>query len=390
MAKKSILTGATPKIVIEANADLVVRGEDIQEVRVVSEKEPALSQNDEAVVIICDADCTVLVPKQAKITLNASGDVNVRDVEGTLEIDKVGGDVNLRNVKSASAHSVGGDLNFEESSGELLCEAVGGDLHAEEVRLLPTAHPLIVGGDAVVNIIPHEGDTYNITAGGDINCYLAPKSNATVNIVDSEGIRTLRVGNGGVSISLTAGGDTNIESEGDIATQSNLSSDIGKIIDNSFKSIGDRFRVFEKMFDNSERWREPFENKIQQRMEERIKRKMDRVQERIRRAQEHARRAEEHAIRKAERIRLKAEARERRAQGQSPISTNFNITMSASPTNSMLPTPPFPPRAANETQAGATKISDAERLTILQMVAEKKISLEQAEKLLAALEGESK
>ena len=42
---------------------------------------------------------------------------------------------------------------------------------------------------------------------------------------------------------------------------------------------------------------------------------------------------------------------------------------------------PFPPDAMNE------PVSDEERMTILKMLQEKKITSEQADKLLAALEG---
>ena len=45
------------------------------------------------------------------------------------------------------------------------------------------------------------------------------------------------------------------------------------------------------------------------------------------------------------------------------------------------PVPPFPPRPVSD------PVSDEERLTILKMLQEKKISLQEAEKLLAALEG---
>ena len=48
---------------------------------------------------------------------------------------------------------------------------------------------------------------------------------------------------------------------------------------------------------------------------------------------------------------------------------------------SMPPVPPAPPRPQAE------PVTDEERLTILKMLQEKKISIQDAEKLLAALEG---
>jgi hypothetical protein len=51
------------------------------------------------------------------------------------------------------------------------------------------------------------------------------------------------------------------------------------------------------------------------------------------------------------------------------------------PTPPVPPVPPVPPRPQSE------PVTDEERLTILKMLQDKKISLQDAEKLLAALEG---
>ena len=50
-----------------------------------------------------------------------------------------------------------------------------------------------------------------------------------------------------------------------------------------------------------------------------------------------------------------------------------------------VPTPPVPPNAAQRPEA--EPVTDAERLAILKMLQDKKITLQDAEKLLAALDG---
>ncbi len=87
------------------------------------------------------------------------------------------------------------------------------------------------------------------------------------------------------------------------------------------------------------------------------------------RAEQRARQAEERA-RQAEQ---RGQRRERRTW-----SFGFSVPETPRP-----PVPPRPPVAPTMDD----KVSDDERLTVLRMLQEKKISLEQAEKLLAALEG---
>jgi hypothetical protein len=105
--------------------------------------------------------------------------------------------------------------------------------------------------------------------------------------------------------------------------------------------------------------------RIIQRARESSERATARAQERMRRAQEKLERKLEAARRRTE---LKAQAAARRSQSRSKRSWNFE-----------WPSPP--PAPAKE------PISDEERLMILRMLEQKKITLEEAEQLLAALEG---
>jgi hypothetical protein len=91
------------------------------------------------------------------------------------------------------------------------------------------------------------------------------------------------------------------------------------------------------------------------------------AQERMRRTQEKLERKLEAARRRSE---MKAQAAERRAQFHGRRSWNVEW-----PT-----TPPAPPKEP---------VSDEERLMILRMLEQKKITLEEAEELLSALEGKN-
>ena len=106
--------------------------------------------------------------------------------------------------------------------------------------------------------------------------------------------------------------------------------------------------------------------RIEDRAREASERASTRAQERMRHAQERMERKLAAAQRKVE---IKAEARER-ASRHGPHGWNFNI-----------PTPPTPPVPLGE------PVSEDERLMILRMLEQKKITMEEAEELLSALEG---
>jgi hypothetical protein len=127
-------------------------------------------------------------------------------------------------------------------------------------------------------------------------------------------------------------------------------------------------------------WAQQFEVQMQRKMAELEKRLANLPfvdsEQLTRRAQEAAERARRQAERAAERARARAE-RASRKHGH----RGAGIHMSwASP---QPPQPPQPPKPAGE------PISDAERMAILKMVADKKITADEASRLLAALEGEA-
>jgi hypothetical protein len=92
-------------------------------------------------------------------------------------------------------------------------------------------------------------------------------------------------------------------------------------------------------------------------------RETERAQEKISKARQKLERKLEAARRKQE---IKAQAAQRRARVHSKRSWGYDT-----------PTPPTPP----------DPVSEEERLMILNMLEQKKISLEEAEQLLAALDG---
>ena len=201
-----------------------------------------------------------------------------------------------------------------------------------------------VSEDVVLYLNPQAGNAYSISAGDDILLVMPPKANATLTLsgdeidiewkgVESDEDATSRViilGDGSAAITLSAGGDIRVTNQSNAGESAE---DFG-----NFAGIGFDWSGFG----------------------ERISRQVEQVTRRT------TKQAEE-AARKAERAGHRAEAKVNMRVGR----WNWDMSSKGVP---MSPKP---------------QASDEERLAILKMLQEKKISAEDAEKLLAALEGDS-
>jgi hypothetical protein len=200
-----------------------------------------------------------------------------------------------------------------------------------------------------VYLDPRGDGDYSVTAGDDILLVLPPNANATVTMQGDEievqwpGVeedpdatqRVVTLGNGSANILLSAGGDIRLTNQ---ANAGESAEEFGNFAGLNFDWSG---------------------------FGERISRQVEQATSRAaKRAEEAARRAERHVERQA-----------RRWTGR----VNFGPGPSWDFGPKGMPTPP-----------GTSKsepVADEERMTILKMLQEKKITSEQAEQLLRALEG---
>jgi hypothetical protein len=200
-----------------------------------------------------------------------------------------------------------------------------------------------VGEDVVVYLEPKADGEYSISAGDDLLLVLKPNANVTLTMHGDEidvnwpGVendeevteRVLVLGNGSAKITLNAGGDIRVTND---AEAGNSAEDFGNFAGLNFDWSG-------------------FERQVEQATARAAKR-----------AEEAARRIGRHAERQA-----------RRWKGNSKMGGwNWEVGPKG------VPTPPTPP---------SEPVAEQERMAILKMLAEKKITAEQAEQLLNALEG---
>lgn len=373
---KTISAGTSPKFRVKTiDGDLSVVGWDGGDILIKGDDEDIhLEHTDNEVLLSCSGDLSLRVPKAASFEFSMiSGDASIRGVTGNIELKEVSGDLSIRDAGSISIDSVRADFSLRSAKGDLYVKNAYGDVSVRDVEgsimLESVADDLAlrgargnikvnVGEDVVVYLDPKADGQYSITAGDDILLVLLPNANVTLSMqgdeidVDWPGVenqedvteRVLTLGDGSAKIMLSAGGDVRVTNKADAGESAE---EFGNFAGLNFDWSG-----FGEM----------------------ISRKVERATGQVaRRAEEAARRAEKLAGEAARRAERHAERHARHWKANAGVGRwNWDFN------SQNIPTPPAPP---------PEPVADEERMAILKMLQEKKITSEQAEQLLNALEG---
>ena len=364
---RMISVGKSPKISVDLiSGDVSVVGWDGNEILLkADEDELKLQQNGDEIRFSCQDDVSLRVPKDSTLSFTSiRGDAAVRGVTGNIEIKEINGDLSMRDVGSVSIDSIQSDFSLRSARGNLYLKSASGDVSIRDVEGSVTIESISddlalrgargnvrvnVGEDVVVYLEPRDDGEYLVTAGDDILLVLPTHANATVTMQGDEidvqwpgaeeepeaTERVVTLGTGSARIVLSAGGEVRLTNQANAAESAD---EFGNFAGLNFDWSG---------------------------FGERISRQVEHITGRAaKRAEEAARRAERHAERQA-----------RRWGGR--VNFGPGPTWDFGPQG--VPTPPPPPKSE--------PVSDEERLAILKMLQEKKISSEQAEQLLRALEG---
>jgi hypothetical protein len=408
MQQQTIAVSVMPNVVVESiPGDLRVAGWERSEIMVKTDgEELKITSGADPVVISCDEDLILYLPRGANlrvekvagdaslqalrgpVTLGSiAGDLTMNDL-GPVTLSVVSGDASLRNIGALNAEDISGDFILRGAHGICAIDTVGGDASLRDVDDMVTiqsvgfdlyvrnvhgAVNVTAGADVALYVDPKPGLTYDVTAGDDLIVRLSPETNVKLHLtggssesiqVDFPGVKLpddcsgceVVVGKeteGMAEMLLTAGDDLLVTCHAD-----------------PWESAAD-FGV--GMGDNLE-WPLPpdFSERINRRVQAAMERTQAHLEEVNHRAENAGHRASikiEAAMRRAEAKARAAEVRARRGQFNVNVGRwNWDLT----------------PHGAAQT---GTPVSDDERLIILKMLQEKKISVEEAEKLLAALEG---
>ena len=366
---KTISAGRTPKIQIDSmDGDLSLVGWEGDDILIkADDEELRFTQDGELVRLSCNDDLSLRLPKGASISIKKiTGDASIRGVVGGVELGEVSGDLSIRDVNAIAIETVHGDLSLRGAKGDVSAKQIHGDASIRDVvgnvSLDSVADDLAlrdvkgnvsvnVAEDIVLYLNPQAGNSYAINAGDDVLLVMPPKANATLTLsadsieVDWDGIeddedatsRIITLGDGSANMTLSAGGDIRISNRSDAGDSAE---DFG-----NFAGIGMDWSGFG----------------------ERISRRVDQATQRAQRKIEEAARRIEHKTRDAEKA-------TRRFKGALEIG-RWKWDLGSTPKGVPMP---------NKSQ-----VSDEERLVILKMLQDKKITAEEAEKLLASLEGGS-
>jgi ElaB/YqjD/DUF883 family membrane-anchored ribosome-binding protein len=414
MNERTLHTTNSPSITVQSGGRLHLVGWDQPEVRArANSKDLALEQDGETVTVKSDASLDVRVPRGASLTITAFDDTTLKQVEGGVTIRQCGGSLTLASLGAVTIESVENDLNAKRLSGKLHAGQVG--RHAYATELASGFHADSIGahlnlkhsrgdvtaqvdGNANLKLDLQPGDHCRVTASGSLTCRVAPGTNAAVSLASPEKILAkvagrretsdsgkldLTLGDGSAVLELISNGPLTLSEYGGAAPSVNLDFDLS--LDPAWAEIG--ADLGDQITGQLSAQLEAVEDQLEASMEgfyavmgsldlspEKAERIRQRTQEKIARAQDKIKRAQERAAQKIEQARHRAEretARAERAEQSRSRDQRRSWTLNLG----------APPKKKTD------PVSDEERMVILNMLAEKKISLAEAESLLAALEG---
>jgi flagellar biosynthesis GTPase FlhF len=421
MEKKVVTTSASPHIQLEVNGDLNLKGQETFEVTVKSDNPEDLVSEaiDDRVTIRCPADGNVRVPRAAIVQVTAvKGDAVIKALDGELNIDAVNGDLELRNVGITRIGKINGDLEARNVDGSLAIDSAQGDVSIRGVQGAFTVTTRVAGnlnlsdvgedasasanGNVYLRLDPAPGHSYEFTSQGNVFCRLPPDASVEISVpkaskvmVELPGIHApapvhapyaLTLAEGDAKITLSAKGNVILDTytpewdteDFDLNIDSEVNGMADAISQQITQQVESQVRLIEDQLDaqlssismrlNAAKISEEQARRIEERARKASERANARAQERIRHAQERM----VHKLAAAQRkIESKAQAQERASRHSRQ---NWSFSFPAPPTPASPPGDP---------------VSEDERLMILRMLEQKKITLEEAEELLSALEGKS-
>ncbi|MCC7206072.1 MAG: hypothetical protein IT323_02125 [Anaerolineae bacterium] len=320
---------------------------------------------------------------------SVSADLTVRDITGPVQVDSVGADMEIKRVMGpANVNSVGADATLRDINGPLNIESVGADLVVTGLNASPFTIES-VGSDLLLEIegsgmllgqVGHVGGSVSIKVPADasLRCGIPADVERTVNLGGAQVVEQ----DGRVSVCL---GDASPQTPG-IEFEA-IAGDFQ--LNGGGRGFGARFEFEANLPDN-------LDEIISTRITEQLARIQDNLSRQTERIQREAERMAERAREKAERAAERARSRAERAHEQMERHTE---RLRRGPRGKGwvwswggdAPTPPEPPRPPRPPAAPRPPepVTDQERLAILRMVENKTITIEEAERLLAALEGRS-
>ncbi len=421
MDMQIIQTGDSPNIEINISANISIKGWDKKEVlaKCSSPDDLVMDVNGDEISIKSHSNTSLRVPYNTNFQDgHISGEVSVKSVEGRINFSQVAGSLSLRSVMDAEIGMINGNLNAKNIDGNLVVKSCMGNATVRDIRGDLMMDESIAGnlflkeidgdakvharGNVTVELDPSPESRYEFRAKGNLTCRLPGDASVKVAIADGDRINIdipgielpdkikapyeFILGEGDAELDISALGSINLLSRPADWEMEDFAVEMGEDFEQITESLNEQIalQIEAQMAMMEEELEHQLDNlsfslektamsaeqaeRIAQRAREASARANRRAEEKIRRSQEKMQRKLEAAQRRAERKARAAEraARDRRRRPEPPQSR------------------PVPVKTKSE------PVSEEERLLILQMLEQGSISLDEAEKLLEALEGKGK
>lgn len=401
------LEGISKLVIKQSGGNLYLTGWSRDEIRIKDLTEQDLiSDKKDRVEITFPNDGVVHIPHHLPVTIESvANDASIKDIESPIEISAVGRDLTLSNVNPSIIDSVGSDLYAKRIQGDLVIKSVGRDCFIENVKgqlsLKQVGRDLVaskvsggieakIGGDGQVSLSPVPWQAYRIEVGGDLSVVLPDGSNADLSVQSKKKDLTIRLGNldekvkskdykaqigeGGPTIMLSAGGKVFVAGD-DLGWFSGLRMDAKEL---EHMAVDLSAQTAEQIKNSLSNLEEDLQVSLSSLTES-----LDLVglsEENLQQIKIQIKDSSRMAAQKAELAATKAQAKleknlaktKRTALKLKRKSMEFDLDQFLS------------------SNADKRSVSDGERLMILNMLQNKKISPSEADDLLKALEGKEK
>jgi hypothetical protein len=417
MVKKVLDISEKPTIKLEVKGNLTLKGWEQQQVQVMTDNEESLmlERDGDEVSCQCQENCSIYVPVGSTIICDRIyGNATIKSLHGDLKASEVSGNLLLREVNSVSIGQLDGNLTAKNISGDLSVDSAHGNVSARDVQgdfvITDKAHGNIsledvdgnarakADGNITLRLDPAIGNSYQFETGSNLVCRIPPDSSAEIEIPAAERITinipgitrpddiqapyNLTIGEGEAKLILSAGGNLLLGASSLDWGFEDFDVDIGEDIESMTEVIN------EQVTQQIEAQLEMLEQQLETQMDNLSTmistsglspEKAERIVEKARSASERAStRAQAKLQRAHEKLQRKLEAARRRAERQARTAERAARDRRRRPSTFEW-SPPQP-------ETPGEPVSDEERLMILEMLEQGKISTEEAEQLLSALE----
>lgn len=351
-------------------------------------------------------DVILSVPHNLEVNIKSvSGDVIIKGMRGKLEIRSISGDLIASDVSTLSAGSISGDLIASRIQGDLRVNSVSGDCLIDNVQgqvelkgvsgdihidAVAGGIDATASGSGTLNFHPVPWQAYRLQVSGDLSITIPADTNADLSIKSGKQDITIfpgklditshekklehTLGEGGPAILLTAGGKVFIiDNEFTVFTGMKMNlDDLGSMAAGFTSETTDYIRKSMSHLEGD--LRESLSGLSESLegiglSEERLRELGTQIEETSRKAAEKAQLAAIKAQAKVEKKIAKARSRALKTHEKAK---QFDLGKFM------------------ETESKKKAVSESERMLILEMLQAKKISAEEAEDLLKALEGKRK